>query len=86
MKLAHKASEKLLIIRGAHAGTVGQEDLLELIQLSNEACDARKKYKQKKNSITDALRAGAVVEDGVFSARIVQRAGKRYNYETLEVR
>jgi hypothetical protein len=76
---------------GRFAHTVTQEDLLELKQYSNEINEARQRYQEKKEYIKAALRGGARVEDGVFSAELVAQKGggcfvEVYEYEKLVVR
>jgi len=69
---------------GRFAHTVTQEDLIELQLLSREFSEARERWEKKRDWIKAALRAGACVQDGVLTAKLVKRKGGGYNVEVYD--
>lgn len=76
---------------GRFAHIITQEDLLELMQYSNQINQARDHYREKREYIRAALVSGARVEPGVFTALLEERQGGGYQvapftYRKLVVR
>jgi hypothetical protein len=77
MKLARKVADGVLVMQGAGAPEVTQEDLIELRLLLRERYEANKKYVQKREEIKAKLLAGGGVEGGCTTAEVVERRGHK---------
>ena len=71
--------------------TVTQQDFFELEQASRDINEARDRYVAKRDWIKAALKAGAGIESGAFTAELVPRKGGGYSvavyeYEALVVK
>lgn len=69
---------------GRFVHTIEQDDLEELMRYSREINEARKRYKKKKGWLRAALKGGARVAPGAFSAELVTRRGGGYIVEVFE--
>ena len=82
---------KILMMPARDAGeparfvhTVTQQDFLEMEQASRDINEARKRYLRKRDWIKAALKSGARIEPGVFTAELVPRKGGGYTVEVYE--
>lgn len=62
---------------GSFAHTLYKEDAAELLQLSREFSEGRRRWEEKRDYVKAALRGGARIEPGAFTFELVTSSGGR---------